>query len=327
VTSRRRDDERALLAAIYDAPEEDAPRAVYADFLQSRGDPRGDFIALQLAAAAAGPDAALASVEAQKLLTRHRRAWLAPFESAVATKTAVFERGFLASCRVQVDRNADLRRLFAPAAWATVKRIDFGSIGRITPAMKALEEALWVPDLGLIALGRAAFPRLRVLSVADGGLWRRRDPIVNGEPHSRGMRALRDAKGLPSLRHVQLAFASDRGPPDYAWLLDSEAGQRLETLVVNEAHDDHAALQRAVRAWVRALAYRGVRGSLRCVALVTILGRLELVVSERGTVQASLRLDAPRSGGWVSVDHASLDSTFDQCVKEGLDVVWRGAVL
>ena len=37
-----------LLAEIYEHPDDDTPRRVYADFLLERGDPRGEFIALQL---------------------------------------------------------------------------------------------------------------------------------------------------------------------------------------------------------------------------------------------------------------------------------------
>lgn len=41
-------DEDALLAAIVAAPEDDAPRLVYADWLLERGDARGEFIRLQV---------------------------------------------------------------------------------------------------------------------------------------------------------------------------------------------------------------------------------------------------------------------------------------
>jgi uncharacterized protein (TIGR02996 family) len=37
-----------LLAQIYAAPDDDAPRAVYADLLMQRGDPHGELIACQL---------------------------------------------------------------------------------------------------------------------------------------------------------------------------------------------------------------------------------------------------------------------------------------
>ena len=40
--------ETELLARIYDDPEEDEARLVYADLLQTRGDPQGELIALQV---------------------------------------------------------------------------------------------------------------------------------------------------------------------------------------------------------------------------------------------------------------------------------------
>lgn len=46
--SSQRDD---LLQAIYDSPEDDAPRSAFADYLSERGDLLGEFIHLQLARA------------------------------------------------------------------------------------------------------------------------------------------------------------------------------------------------------------------------------------------------------------------------------------
>ena len=37
----------AFLQAIRDAPDDDAPRLIYADWLDERGDPRGEFIRVQ----------------------------------------------------------------------------------------------------------------------------------------------------------------------------------------------------------------------------------------------------------------------------------------
>lgn len=102
-------DEAALLAAVAAAPDDDAPRLVFADLLSSRGDPRGELIALQCRLAAARPrdgdgdgdrdrdgdgdgDAAVrARVDA--LLAAGWRAYageLGPYASARA-----FERGFV----------------------------------------------------------------------------------------------------------------------------------------------------------------------------------------------------------------------------------------
>ena len=44
--------ERGLLAAIYAAPADDGPRAIYADWLLGRGDPRGELAHLHQCAAA-----------------------------------------------------------------------------------------------------------------------------------------------------------------------------------------------------------------------------------------------------------------------------------
>lgn len=50
------DEERGLLAAILETPDDDAPRLVYADWLQGHGDPRGELIQLQCQLAAAPDD-------------------------------------------------------------------------------------------------------------------------------------------------------------------------------------------------------------------------------------------------------------------------------
>ncbi len=67
----------ALLAAIYASPADDAPRGVYADWLTAHGDPRGEFIALQLARAAGTLTPAGARRE-HALLMKHWRTWLGP---------------------------------------------------------------------------------------------------------------------------------------------------------------------------------------------------------------------------------------------------------
>ncbi len=41
----------AFLQAIIERPDDDAPRLIYADWLDERGDPRGEFIRVQCALA------------------------------------------------------------------------------------------------------------------------------------------------------------------------------------------------------------------------------------------------------------------------------------
>jgi uncharacterized protein (TIGR02996 family) len=76
-------DEDAFLRAIEASPGDDAPRLIYADWLDERGDPRADFIRLHLALAAAAPDRA-ERVAAEHELSSLRKgcgpAWLAVIE-------------------------------------------------------------------------------------------------------------------------------------------------------------------------------------------------------------------------------------------------------
>src|SRR5262245_44558022 len=71
----------ALLAAIYDAPDDDAPRMVFADWLDDHGEAaRAEFIRLQLRLAALGEDDAGRDAlvrREEELLAANREAWIA----------------------------------------------------------------------------------------------------------------------------------------------------------------------------------------------------------------------------------------------------------
>jgi uncharacterized protein (TIGR02996 family) len=109
--------EEELLAAIYAQPDADAPRAVYADFLAERGDPRGEFIALQLD-----------GKNAQRLLDNHIHKWLGPFADVTIHKLVEFERGFPATItlRADVSRRAASAVIGLPG-WATVHTVRLSS--------------------------------------------------------------------------------------------------------------------------------------------------------------------------------------------------------
>ncbi|HEY1551044.1 MAG TPA: TIGR02996 domain-containing protein [Kofleriaceae bacterium] len=86
-------DEWDLQAAIIASPDDDTPRSVYADWLLERGDPRGEFIALQLEHAA-GRSTRAKLVREGELLRAHGEAW----GGAIAKWFIwpAFERGFFA---------------------------------------------------------------------------------------------------------------------------------------------------------------------------------------------------------------------------------------
>lgn len=80
----------ARFPEVLAAYDEDAPRLVVADLLSERGDPRGEFISLQVADARQAPDPARTARLAQ-LLREHASAWLPP---GVHPQRFQFRRGF-----------------------------------------------------------------------------------------------------------------------------------------------------------------------------------------------------------------------------------------
>ena len=83
-------DEAAFLMAIQSRPRDDLPRLVFADWLDERDDPRGDFIRLHLALSAAAPDhpdRVAAEHELSLLRKGCDAAWLAVIEPERVPRT------------------------------------------------------------------------------------------------------------------------------------------------------------------------------------------------------------------------------------------------
>jgi uncharacterized protein (TIGR02996 family) len=80
-----------MLQAIYDHPDDDQARAIYADMLLEAGDPRGEFISLQLRG-----DRKSAG-QAKRLLKEHEETWLGPLASGASKLGRSWNRGFLDS--------------------------------------------------------------------------------------------------------------------------------------------------------------------------------------------------------------------------------------
>ena len=74
-------EEAAFLTAVCERPDDDAPRLIFADWLEERGDPRGEFIRVQciLSRMAEGDKRrpALRGRE-RELLELHREEWETP---------------------------------------------------------------------------------------------------------------------------------------------------------------------------------------------------------------------------------------------------------
>src|SRR5437879_1912305 len=85
-----------FLDAIRAAPDDDGPRLVYADWLEERGDPRGEFIRIQCVlehTADDAPERPALEAREQELRAAHADAWTAPWRDWVSAWE--FRRGFV----------------------------------------------------------------------------------------------------------------------------------------------------------------------------------------------------------------------------------------
>ena len=186
--SRPAVDIAALFAQHVASPGDLGLRGVLADALQDAGDPRGEFIALQIAIADGTADAK-ARKRASALLAAHIDEWTGPLPD-VERASRRFERGFLVALRCAA--RPALAASFERPEWATVEELDIDGRGcdlrgllRRMPLLRTLscssddvlehiESSGPHPTLRTIGCGhrwipkdRAMFPRLAVL----GGQW------------------------------------------------------------------------------------------------------------------------------------------------------------
>lgn len=134
-SAKRTDDE--LLAAIYAAPGDDGPRMVFADALLERGDPRGEFIQLQLQRARGeGTAATLARERALSRDAKQLTAWALPLSNG---GECALERGFPRRVIVQPRT---VKQIIGLDAWATVTEV----LGIDALSLKQANELLSAPS-------------------------------------------------------------------------------------------------------------------------------------------------------------------------------------
>src|SRR6476469_3629321 len=96
-------EEARLLARVCAEPDDDLPRLVYADWLDEHGDPRGEFIRVQIALSRREDRAEVSLADRERdLLYHHRSDWLARLDEHWRGD-AVFERGFVDQVTVRAQ--------------------------------------------------------------------------------------------------------------------------------------------------------------------------------------------------------------------------------
>ena len=206
-------DLEALLEAIYAAPDDDAPRLVYADALLERGDPRGELIVRQCQGHAA-----------TDLVEQYGEGWLGELAPVLAAST--FERGFLATATVRDQRRArDLEPLIGHPTWRTVRELRGSAAIAVHPSMTALrvlhvarEKTLWRE---LLSGATRDLVELHYQPNIDENWFP--DGDVTATPHSGGvwsydviqeeLAALAECSALPRLRRLVLTGALESSLP------------------------------------------------------------------------------------------------------------------
>jgi uncharacterized protein (TIGR02996 family) len=132
-------DDSAFLSQVLAAPSDDAPRLVWADALQEKGDPRGEFIQVQCQLARGAPNRQALQGRARALLNTHERDWSADLVKVYGPVKCVFVRGFIEEVTLPA---AKFLKKPAPLLGGTVRRIQLAEVDPKICARLALCEEL-----------------------------------------------------------------------------------------------------------------------------------------------------------------------------------------
>ena len=230
---QRSDDHPSLVPlfdAVAEAPDDDGPRQVLSDALLERGDPRGEFISLQLLSAQ-GKATPKQQAREQVLRENHWRRWYSELPGVGDSLTRVdrpvdFHRGFIRSC------------VFSPCgvgvespSWRMIERIDIASTATdarelAAPALRRLSVLTGLDAASMqVVLGGPDKPRLHELSFS--GPWMQAD---RGRHEQRQVLSL---TRFTSLRKLRLAPSPFRHHADWlAWLFEAPLLRQLEHLTL-----------------------------------------------------------------------------------------------
>jgi len=254
----------AFMQRIRAYPNDDAPRLVFADWLDEQGDPRGAFIRVQIALAqldAEGEERTgrpereklrdrLVNTE-QALLEAHETEWTAPFRR-VATRPR-FRRGFVEE--VNVDAHNFVRHaheLFSAGPLQHLYLLDIGSalaavfqcpfLSRLTaltihashrgePLARAVARSEYLGNIKRLYLSRNRFEADAAEHLAaSSGLARLEElDLQENEIGEAGARALASSPHLGALRVLELQ-GNGLGPAGAEALAVSDRLVSLETL-------------------------------------------------------------------------------------------------
>jgi uncharacterized protein (TIGR02996 family) len=184
---------QAMLEAIYREPDRDEPRLVYADWLSERGDPRGEFITLQLR------EDDKAQKRANALLREHQEQWLGALAPVITHVN--FGRGFLDNFGLAQNAAAN------EEGWA--RAVAEPSLQTVTSIWKARgnaeHHAAFICSLHATNLRVAEIPVAKTLEQLAAGPERRIEELLFFKvPKAKQLKALAGSRALPRLSCLSL---------------------------------------------------------------------------------------------------------------------------
>jgi uncharacterized protein (TIGR02996 family) len=223
-----------LNAAVLQSPHDDAPRLRLAERLTTQGDPRGEFIKVQVEQTQPGlPEETAERLAARErdLLAQHEQDWVGPLADGLGG--CVFRRGFIEEvtldAQVLVARAAEI---FGAAPIDSLRIHEAGSLAAELAACPSLArvrrlhigsadgDSEPLGDAGLAAL--AASPHLAGLEALSFGM----------EQIGEGLQALAGASWIGSLRSLDLS-GNEIGDDALTSFLSDAPLRRLERLVLD----------------------------------------------------------------------------------------------
>jgi uncharacterized protein (TIGR02996 family) len=241
--------EEDLLAAIYAEPDDLGLRGVFGDWLNERGDPRGELISLQLARREGRwTDKSLRREAA--LIDAHGAAFAGAVGDHFEEAGRVFEDGFFAGGVLRRMRRADLDAALTHPAWGLIRVVETSGAAEVTavdlldrPELRRMRALHRVRPALAAAIASGPERALEELSLDLS--WDRDTPSDGSHP-------LATCPALPRLRVLQLESRFGR----FEWIFDAPVLDRVERLGLPAASPEH----------LQSLAGRG--GALRQVQVV-----------------------------------------------------------
>lgn len=288
---------KSLLGAVLAAPEDDAPRLVYADWLTERGDPRGEFIQLQcllgrsLYGARGYPlrDGSgvqtIATIEQitkreTALLKKHQKEWIAPIRSIVRTWT--WKRGFVHSVV------ADAEKFFAglDALFTTTPLFGADLTGFKKNGFAAFRSADRLASLRSLKVGQQRISAKEAPFLHSPHLQNLVDLDLWGNPlGDEGAKIVADAR-LTNLRSLMMTHTGV-GAEGVVALANAEFFPRLESLHFDVGYDPEQKRTYGAKG-VIAIAERGA--SLRVLSMTnTAMGDEAAIAIARSPALQNLR--------------------------------------